>query len=53
MGQLEDELESNQWLTSNSSINTIFNEQDNSKWIKAIKDMNIKPAYYSTESGHC
>jgi putative transcriptional regulator len=52
-GQLEEELESNQWLTSHSSVNTIFDEQDKLKWQKAIKEMKIQPAFYSSETGHC
>ena len=52
LGQLEDEIEKNMWIISNSSNEIIFSDSTN-KWDIALSKMGIDNASFSPHAGHC
>jgi putative transcriptional regulator len=50
-GQLEDEIHGNGWLTCDASPEIVFAEDDEGKWIAALKSLGIDPLLLSAEAG--
>jgi len=52
-GQLEEELENNDWLVAPSSKGLIFNTKNKDKWTQALEELKIHPSRYSSYTGSC
>lgn len=50
-GQLEDEIHRNGWLTCDAAPEIVFAEDDNAKWVAALKSLGIDPLMLSAEAG--
>ncbi len=50
-GQLEDEINRNGWLTCDAVPEIVFAEDDNAKWVAALKSLGIDPLLLSAEAG--
>ncbi|MCB1428943.1 MAG: YqgE/AlgH family protein, partial [Nitratireductor sp.] len=51
-GQLEEEISSNGWLTSQADSSIIFDPYNDTKYERALRAMGINPLLLSAESGH-
>ncbi|MCB1455018.1 MAG: YqgE/AlgH family protein [Nitratireductor sp.] len=51
-GQLEEEISSNGWLTSQADSSIIFDPYNDTKYERALRNMGINPLLLSAESGH-
>lgn len=51
-GQLEEEIISNGWLTTNASPELIFDTDHTQKYFNAMQLMGINPSLLSAEAGH-
>jgi len=51
-GQLEEEMNLNQWLTIDFEHDTIFNTPIEQRWDSSIKRLGINPSQLSSEVGH-
>jgi len=52
-GQLEDEIENNVWLVSDSSSDLIFGENSEDKWGAALYKMGIDNTSFAPHVGNC
>ncbi len=52
-GQLEEEIKNDYWIISSPSQDIIFDIAAKYKWNEAINYLRIKPAFYSSQFGHC
>ncbi len=52
-GQLEDEIENNMWIVSDSSKDLIFNESSENKWGAALYKLGIDDTSYAPHVGNC
>ncbi|MEM9349828.1 MAG: YqgE/AlgH family protein [Pseudomonadota bacterium] len=50
-GQIEGEIAANGWLTCPSDLALIFGENDDDKWVAALKSLGIDPLLLSAEGG--
>lgn len=50
-GQLEQEIQQNGWLSSDSVPEIVFGESDDDKWVAALSEMGISPELLSAEGG--
>jgi len=50
-GQLEDELQHNDWLTCDASPDIVFSRDDKGKWMAALASLGINPVMLSSEAG--
>jgi len=51
-GQLEDEIASNGWLTTDADPAIVFGEGDTEKWSAALKTLGVDPIVLSASAGH-
>lgn len=51
-GQLEEEIAANGWLVCPSDSEIIFDRDDQTKYLRAMRSMGIDPALISAETGH-
>ncbi len=51
-GQLEEELQSNSWLTTPADADILFNTPIEQRWKKATEKLGIDIAHLSTDVGH-
>ncbi len=51
-GQLETELQANEWLTCDADAEILFETDLDDRYNKALAKLGITPALLSTESGH-
>ena len=51
-GQLDGEIHRNGWLTCDASPEIVFGEDNDAKWLAALKSMGIDPLLLSAEAGH-
>lgn len=51
-GQLEDEINKNQWLTINCENDIIFNTPVDQRWISSLKRLGVTPSQLSNDVGH-
>ena len=51
-GQLEREIKENVWLTCPADEALIFDEDHDSKWVRALAKLGISPAMLSAKAGH-
>lgn len=51
-GQLDDEIQSNGWLTVPAEADLVFRVHDEEKWHSAVKSLGIELSNLSTEAGH-
>lgn len=52
-GQLEEELENNDWLIAPTTKGIIFNTNNKKKWHQALENLSINPSQYSAYTGSC
>jgi putative transcriptional regulator len=52
-GQLEEEIENNMWIVSDSSKDLIFNENSEDKWEAALYKLGIDDTSFSPRVGNC
>ena len=50
-GQLESEILSNGWLTCDASADIVFADDDDAKWIAALKSLGVDALMLSSEAG--
>ena len=50
-GQLENELRQNAWLTVDADTAIVFDPDDRSKWVRALKSLGIDPLVLSSDGG--
>ena len=51
-GQLEEEISSNGWLTSQADSSIIFDPHNETKYERALRNMGINPLLLSADAGH-
>ncbi len=51
-GQLEQEIQAGGWLTSPADMDILFDENNDTKWERAIAKLGFSPWLLSTETGH-
>lgn len=51
-GQLEDEINKNQWLTINCENDIIFNTPVDQRWSSSLKRLGVTPSQLSNDVGH-
>tara|TARA_Y100000588_G_scaffold394604_1_gene515973 strand:- start:2307 stop:2834 length:528 start_codon:yes stop_codon:yes gene_type:complete len=51
-GQLDGELQNNDWLSVDADADLMFNENSDDKWDNALNKVGVSAALLSTESGH-
>ncbi len=51
-GQLDSEIQANEWLTAPADRDLIFDRDLDTKWERAISRLGFKPAMLSAEAGH-
>jgi len=52
-GQLEKELENNDWLIAPTTKRIIFNTNNKKKWHQALENLRVNPSQYSSYTGSC
>lgn len=52
-GQLEEELENNDWLIAPTTKGIIFDTNNKRKWQQALENLKINPSRYSSYAGSC
>jgi putative transcriptional regulator len=51
-GQLEGEIQQNGWLFCPADEDLVFGEDDDEKWVRAMKKIGVDPAKLSGAGGH-
>jgi len=51
-GQLESELQSNGWLTAPADESIVFDENLETKWMRALAKIGVSPTMLASDSGH-
>ena len=51
-GQLDSEIQANEWLTAPADRDLIFDDDLDTKWERAIGQLGFNPAMLSGEAGH-
>lgn len=51
-GQLEDEIGMNGWLTTDASLDLVFDQPDDEKWEAALATLGVDPLTLSASAGH-
>ena len=51
-GQLDAEIESNGWLSTNADPTLLFDDELDTKWERALAQLGINPLMLSEEAGH-
>ncbi|SNX71017.1 putative transcriptional regulator [Cereibacter ovatus] len=51
-GQLESELQRNDWLTAEAPADLVFSDDDQGKWTSMLRHMGIDPLSLSSAAGH-
>jgi putative transcriptional regulator len=51
-GQLDEEMQSNTWLTAPASLELIFDDDHGTKWRRAFASLHVDPALLSGVAGH-
>ncbi len=50
-GQLDDEMRQNSWLNANPDTGLLFDDDQDSKWSRAMAKLHIKPEHLSSDTG--
>lgn len=51
-GQLDMEIQANGWLVVDADEELVFSDDEDGKWLRAIRKLGIDPALLSREGGH-
>jgi putative transcriptional regulator len=51
-GQLDAEIQANGWLSVAADSELVFDDSDDSKWLRALKKLGVSPEMLSGEAGH-
>lgn len=51
-GQLEDEIQANAWLVADAEEGLLFDEDHDTKWARALKQLGVTPEFLTASSGH-
>jgi putative transcriptional regulator len=51
-GQLEQEMQTNGWLTAPANADLVFDKNNQTKWTRAMSQIGVQPAMLSGEAGH-
>ncbi len=51
-GQLDEEMQSNTWLTAPANLSLLFDDDHSTKWRRAFATLRIDPALLSGVAGH-